>query len=385
MSLFRHPALAAIDWRTVFLSLPRRRFTPAELARAVPEPMSPTVRLSVALNLALPTAAILWVFGRDGPWVVPAVTVVLVALLSWLGLRAWANPSARVPRLGYWLMPLACGLVFGWLLKGQQLAREATAALAVLMISGSFGLWFVIVYRHQYVQMRLAEMDERDRALEMARRLTAAQLEPHFLFNTLASLQHWVATRDDRATPLLEALTGYLRATLPMFSRPTLTLADETEVVRRYLQVMQARLGDRLAWRLHVAPELATLELPPGIVLTLVENAVVHGIEPTLHGGQVSVSAVRLGDAAVVVVEDDGAGLAPDAADGLGLRNCRERLALTRGATAALSLGPRGAGGCRAELRLPWPPDPAHRGAATRAAATDSAAAGGAAGVPAHE
>jgi signal transduction histidine kinase len=344
--------IRSIDWRTVFMLPPSRRFTPAELARALPEPMSPSVKISVLLNMALPAVALVVAFGRQGPWPVPAAMLAFLLLLAWLGLRAWADPSAPLARHGCWLLPLAAGAVAGWLLASRSVPRQATAALAIEIVIGSFGLWFAVVHRHQYVQMRLAELDERERAVEMARRLAAAQLEPHFLFNTLASLQHWVSTRDERAAPLLEALTGYLRATLPMFARPTLPLADEAEAVRRYLRVMQARLGARLAWRIDIDPALADLPLPPGLVLTLVENAVEHGIEPQLAGGELALEARREGDEAVLVVHDNGPGPPDDAREGLGLANSRQRLALTHGEGARLVIGRGPAGGCRAELRV---------------------------------
>jgi hypothetical protein len=346
-------AAAGIDWRTVFMLLPQRRFTTEELRRAIPGPMSRSVKLSIAFNLAVPTAALMLAFGKEGPWIVPVAMLVFVALFAWVGLRAWADPSAPAARRGYWIVPLSSGFFAGWLVKAGELPRTGTVALAMLALIGSLGLWFIIVHRHQYVQMRLAELAERERAVEMARRLAAAQLEPHFLFNTLASLQHWVSTGDPRAAPLLEALTGYLRATLPMFARPTLALADEAEAVRRYLQVMQARLGERLAWEVQIDPALHTLPVPPGLLLTLIENAVEHGIEPQIGGGTVQLRAGVQGTEAVLVVEDTGAGLRGDAREGLGLTNARERLALTHGPAARLAIDRAPAGGCRAELHLP--------------------------------
>ncbi|MBL8347536.1 MAG: histidine kinase [Rubrivivax sp.] len=350
------PAASGIDWRTVFMLLPQRRFTAEELRRAIPGPMSLSMKLSIAFNLAVPTVALMVAFGKEGPWIVPVAMLVFVALFTWVGLRAWVDPSAPAARRGYWLVPLGSGFIAGWLVKTGELPRTGTVALAMLALIGSLGLWFVIVHRHQYVQMRLAELAERERAVEMARRLAAAQLEPHFLFNTLASLQHWVGTGDARAAPLLEALTGYLRATLPMFTRPTLALADEAEAVRRYLQVMQARLGARLRWEVRIDPALQALPVPPGLLLTLVENAVEHGIEPQIGGGEVHLHAAVQDGVAVLVVEDTGAGLAGNAPEGLGLTNARERLALTHGPAARLALAAGPAGGCRAELRLPLPP-----------------------------
>jgi sensor histidine kinase YesM len=153
--------------------------------------------------------------------------------------------------------------------------------------------------------------------------------------------------------PLGQALVGYLRATLPLFDRPLLALGEEARAAEHYLRVMQLRLGQRLAWRIDIEPALAALPLPPGLVLALVENAVEHGVEPQPAGGEVALTATREGHEAVVVVQDNGPGLAPGARDGVGLANSRERLALTHGSAARLTLAAAEGGGCRAEVRVP--------------------------------
>jgi LytS/YehU family sensor histidine kinase len=348
-------ALVALDWRTLLMLPPKRRFTPEELRRAAPEPLSASLKASALLNLALPLVVMLWAFGGDAHWLFSVLMLLFFVLLGAAGWAAWSNPSSRIARWSYWIIPALVMLVAGTL-KDTIGHRAALMSLALTLVMGSLVVWFILVYRHQYVAMRLTELDERERAVEMARRLAAAQLEPHFLFNTLASLQHWVATRDERAAPLLEALTGYLRATLPMFARPTIALADEAEAVRRYLQVMQARLGTRLSWRIEVDAQLQALPLPPGLLLTLVENAVEHGIEPLIGGGEVMLRGRIDGAEAVIEVQDDGTGLAADAREGLGLANVRERLTLTQGPAARLTIEPAVPRGCRAELRLPLKP-----------------------------
>jgi LytS/YehU family sensor histidine kinase len=164
-----------------------------------------------------------------------------------------------------------------------------------------------------------------------------------------------VDTQDDRASSLLTALTGYLRATLPMFKRPTLALHEELLAVERYLQVMQARMGKRLTWQIDAAPELRDLALPPGVLLTLVENAILHGLEPLLAGGEVRLSAQVRGNQAHLDVVDNGCGLDDQAADGVGLSNIRQRLALACGDSAKLELRSAPPRGVWAHLELPWP------------------------------
>lgn len=218
----------------------------------------------------------------------------------------------------------------------------------------------------QREQERLRLLQERDlaarQAAEARLRLLQAQIQPHFIFNTLAALQHWVDTADPRAGPLLRALSGFLRQSVTLLERPEVPLDDELRLVRTYGEIMQARLGARLALALDVQPGLQGLKLPPGLLLTLVENAIEHGLAPTLSGGTVRVEVRREGTAQVLRVIDDGAGLGDEpAVFGVGLRNSHERLATMYGAHAQLAVQGRPEGGTCAEVRID---DPAPEAAA---------------------
>jgi LytS/YehU family sensor histidine kinase len=272
----------------------------------------------------------------------------------WLWRRPW-----RGPLLTACLVILSLTVVFALAIRWRLPVREERYWTAVLLGGGVAAmttfLWFLVVWRAQRIESRLTELAERERAIEMAQRLASAQIEPHFLFNTLASLQHWVQTKDDRAATLLDALTGYLRATLPMFAQPLLPLTDEVEAVRRYLQVMQARLGARLAVTIEITPTLNAVMLPPAVLLTLAENAVQHGVEPRVQGGLISIRGRIHNGRAVIEVRDDGAGPPAAMTDGVGLANVRARLALTHGDTARLAITAAPEGGCLATLTLPLP------------------------------
>lgn len=348
-----------IDWSQLWYPGPPRAFTPEEMARAGADAPSRTLLAMLALNLTLLTLVAALV-APQGQGLAVVLTIVLLTAGAagpawWLWWRPWRRP-----------LNLAClavavaMLVSALLLRFAFPERESRAGLTVVFATGgglmTLMLWFLVVWRSQQIESRLAAQAEREQAIEMARRLAAAQLEPHFLFNTLASLQHWVDTGDARASALLKALTGYLRATLPMFKRPQQALADELEAVERYLQVMQARLGARLDWHIEVEPALRTCLLPSGVLLTLVENAVQHGIEPSVAGGQVVVRARPEGASAVIEVLDDGPGPPPDPVEGVGLTNVRQRLALVAGPAAALGLARGPGGGCVARLTLPRTP-----------------------------
>jgi LytS/YehU family sensor histidine kinase len=272
---------------------------------------------------------------------------------------AWRDPGHRGLRWSYYLLPAVMGLGLAVVARHVvPLEKQELIAIASVAIAASLCLWFAIVYRHKFVEMRLRELDERDRAVAMARQLAAAQIQPHFLFNSLASLQHWVQAKDDRAAPMLDALTGFLRATLPLFDRERLALGDEAQAVQRYLQVMQLRLGERLAFTLDIEPRAAAVPVPPGLLLTLVENAIEHGVQPALRGATVAVSARVDGDRVVVEVRDDGAGLDPGATDGVGLANSRQRLAQAWGLVATLSLQGAPGAGCIARIDFPFNDSP---------------------------
>ncbi len=348
-----------IDWSQLWYPGRRQPFTPEQMARAGADGPSRTLQVLVVFNVLLLVAAV-GLVAPPGQGTAMTVSVVLLSLLGvvlawWLWWRPWRRPLLVAS------LAVAAGMVLAALAVRQLFPLRESREGLVLVFSASgcvlvLLLWFLAVWRAQQIEARLAEQAEREQAIEMARRLAAAQLEPHFLFNTLASLQHWVDTRDERASPLLAALTGYLRATLPMFKRPTQPLGDELLAVERYLQVMQARLGARLAWTIEVDAAMRALPLPSGVLLTLVENAVHHGIEPTVAGGTVRVRALRRGSGADIEVIDDGPGPPELQADGVGLTNVRQRLALVAGPAAGLTLTRGPAGGCVARLTLPGAP-----------------------------
>ncbi|GAB4118345.1 MAG: hypothetical protein Fur0014_19590 [Rubrivivax sp.] len=207
----------------------------------------------------------------------------------------------------------------------DELARKATL-LVPLTLAAAAGMLVLAWGVARVRQDLLARARTERQAAEARLKLLQAQIQPHFIFNTLAALQHWVDTGDARAPALLRTLSSFLRGSTELLGRPEVTLGEEAETVRQYLQIMQARLGERLRFEVEVAPGVASTALPPGLLLTLVENAVEHGVAPALAGGTVTLRAACEGPAVVVRVRDDGVGLAPQWRPGTGLANARERL-----------------------------------------------------------
>jgi signal transduction histidine kinase len=191
-------------------------------------------------------------------------------------------------------------------------------------------------------------------ALEARLTVLQAQIEPHFLFNTLANVRRLCEVDPERGRQMLGSLLDYLRAALPAMRRPSAALAEEFELVRAYLSVLQHRMGDRLQFRIELSEHLAEAPIPPLILPTLVENAIRHGLGPLPEGGTITVHAVKDNSHVVVSVADDGAGFQAESGSGVGLANTRARLSALFGNAASLSLRGNEPRGVIAEVRLPY-------------------------------
>jgi signal transduction histidine kinase len=206
--------------------------------------------------------------------------------------------------------------------------------------------------RADSLQFALEKATLERQALDAQLRLLHAQIEPHFLFNTLANVQALVESKSERAAPVLRHLIAYLRAAMPQLNDTVATLASEIRLVRAYLELMHLRMPDRLRFEIALAPELEGVRFPTMALLTLVENAVRHGIDTSEEGGRIEVGGRR--DAAsgevTLWVADTGVGMAETAAQGTGLANLRARLLAFYGADARLDLHAVMPHGVRAEI-----------------------------------
>jgi signal transduction histidine kinase len=337
-------------------------------AQALQQRLAGRDGLWLAAALAAGLAAAAWGLRSAG---VPLAWALLVALLFVAGSalamrRAWLQPerfdARTLRRLALLMLVATYAGALGGMAPGlwatdpggrvdQMLSAlwRATPAQLVAGLALLLLLWVVAAGRRAQMQRALAqsrleaERDAAARAAAEARlKLLQAQIQPHFLFNTLAALQHWVDMGDARAAPLLRALTGFLRGSTELMARDVVTLADELPLAHHYLDIMRARLGaDRLAMHFDIEPACMPQPLPPALLLTLLENAIEHGITPSLHGGRVDIRAQRLAAGCFELsVADSGVGLAPGWHDGVGLANARERLMHRFGPAAHLELQP---------------------------------------------
>jgi sensor histidine kinase YesM len=203
--------------------------------------------------------------------------------------------------------------------------------------------------RADLAAMRIAR-DEADLRLAVLQ----AQVEPHFLFNTLASVRSLVRSDPDRAGATIDALSDYLRATLPRLRDAGVqnaTLAEQLDICARYLDLMNVRMDGRLRIVMDIPEALRQTAFPPLILISLVENAVKHGLEPKSGPGVIAIRAqARPNGGLEIAVEDDGVGLSLGPSHGVGLANVRAQLQNRFGAQASLTIANRPEGGARAAI-----------------------------------
>jgi LytS/YehU family sensor histidine kinase len=213
--------------------------------------------------------------------------------------------------------------------------------------------------RRQALAFELERSELERQALDARLHLLQAQVAPHFLFNTLANVQALVDSASPRASTVLRSLVAYLRAAVPLLHEPTTTFDREAQLVEAYLELMHMRMPDRLRFALRVDESARALRCPPATLLTLVENAVRHGIDPSEEGGAIEIEVRRRGHRCLVRVGDSGVGLRPtDGGLGTGLANLREGLRLMFGDDARLRVSAQEPRGVVAELDLPAREEP---------------------------
>ena len=234
-------------------------------------------------------------------------------------------------------------------LAGLPDLQVLACAFIVGMLALGLPLWQAQVRAHaqQVAALRHAVLAAELKALQ-------AQIEPHFLYNTLANTRYLARHDPERAAQMLEHLIAYLHSALPDMRSRDSTLGREFDLAGHYLALMAIRFGQRLQYSLDCPPALAATPVPPLLLMTLVENAVKHGVERKPGPVRVTLDAQQAGEAVTVTVGDDGAGLAATVpGDGVGLHNLRRRLVALYGERAGFSLARTAAGVTEAVLRLP--------------------------------
>ena len=277
-----------------------------------------------------------------------------------LGARAQTMNPWQL-KLFYWGTPLigwGIAMPFAFWLTGAARAVEGEPGLRTTPLGALAFALLVMAIFFGFFAIRARQLRAERQAAEAQLRLLQAQMEPHFLFNTLANVVSLMEADAPRAKAMLESFTDYLRASLISLRAPTHALGAELDLVEAYLRVVQVRMEGRLRYRIEVPVALRRQQVLALSVQPLVENAVVHGLEPSIDGGEIVLSARIEAAMLVLRVRDDGIGLAdaprsPRAGSGTALNNIRARLLQVHGSLAALQIEAAPPHGVLATLTLP--------------------------------
>jgi signal transduction histidine kinase len=223
----------------------------------------------------------------------------------------------------------------------------------------------VIMNTQRKAQAKVAVAEEATEREALKRQLTEArlttmqaQVEPHFLFNTMASVDHLIEVAPQRASQMQKSLIQYLRAAMPHMRDTTSNMGREAQLVKSYLEILKFRMEERLEFAVDVPPGLASAEIPPMMLLSLVENAIKHGLEPKPEGGRIDVKAEIAHGKLRVSVADTGLGFmptnAPTRGTGVGLANINERLAMLYPGQAQLVVTANQPSGTLCTIELPY-------------------------------
>jgi sensor histidine kinase YesM len=290
-------------------------------------------------------------------------------------LDGWPRRAKGLPRLMYSMALMAFSVMFGvsvgnWILRGVNPLKLLTSVgvlTELLIISAAVALLLYMVRRA--ADRRVDEARQKEFIASSARMLAEArlkalqaQIEPHFLYNTLANVVSLIGPRPAQAQHMLERFIDYLRASLAASRSEQATLASEAKLIAAYLDVLAVRMGERLRYRIDIPDTLSQFVIAPMLLQPVVENAISHGLEPKVEGGEIVVSARIDGAHVCVQVSDTGAGLnesaRPKPGGGVGLSNLRERLGTLYGGSARVELLENQPSGMTVRLMLPMNASP---------------------------
>jgi LytS/YehU family sensor histidine kinase len=268
------------------------------------------------------------------------------------GMLRWAVLSITLPAS----VALGMSLSFAFTGVGNWSDQHVLTTMALGLFFGVIGAITLLLAERietEVRQRKLIKGESEKREIEAHLKLLQAQIEPHFLFNTLANVSSLIDSDPALAKRLLERLNDWLRVALARARSERTTLGDELDMLENYLQILKIRFGERLRWHIEASEAARQAAFPPMLLQPLVENAVRHGIEPKIGGGEIGIRAGIVGAALHIEVSDSGVGLVGNEAGGAGLSNVRARLAALFGDAGRLALENKMGGGVSATLELP--------------------------------
>ncbi|MDH5445504.1 MAG: histidine kinase [Gammaproteobacteria bacterium] len=232
--------------------------------------------------------------------------------------------------------------------------------LFLALFFGSIVLYFFMSReRHHQAartirEVQIKNLDHEKQIAETQLQLLQAQIEPHFLFNSLSNVISLIESEPDKARLMLESLTRYLRSSLSRSQDRQGCLQDELDLIENYFKILQIRMGERLQYSINVDKTLLSCPFPIMLLQPLVENAIKHGLEPLAEGGRVELSITRAEDQLKITVSDNGVGLKEGDLKGFGLMNVRKRLQSLYGDAAQLEIQDNSPRGVIIRIEMPY-------------------------------
>lgn len=292
-----------------------------------------------------------------------------IYFIGGLTIEGWVNRQSRFVLVAYYSGCATLGVLIGWLIGSTLLDINIPSimgktswllGLAFNSIIISLIILAIYISREKKLMAEMAQERERARFAEMERsatlanlRMLQAQIEPHFLFNTLANVTSLIHPAPDQAKHMLESFITYLRGSLATSREETTTLEREFSLMKDYLDILRIRMGERLQVEIDLPDDLNQAAVPPMLIQPLVENAIKHGLEPKVEGGTLRLSATRDNANIRIVIADSGLGFSGATSSGVGLRNVRERLTALFGDGGRLAVEENAGGGTRVVITVP--------------------------------
>lgn len=256
------------------------------------------------------------------------------------------------------------GAIVGTILGSSAIGMRPSALFGerfpfftqVVLLGILFGVLvsYVFVSLERISEERLQRIEMEKAAMEAELRLVQSQMEPHFLFNTLANVRSLIDIDPRRAGEMLETFVAFLRSTLRTGRERTVPLEQELDVVKSYLGLYAMRMGERLRYKIDLPEALRDVPVPPLLIQPLVENAIKHGLEKSVQGGEVVIAVERADGTIRIRVVDSGVGIRETAGgSGIGLENVRRRLAIMYGDAGRLVIGENSPSGVKVVIELP--------------------------------
>lgn len=284
----------------------------------------------------------LYLFNPERPAVLLVIIFVAMVTGSIIGVFlgstiAGFNTSVLVrDGFGHVIHAVLLGLLFGSIISYFFFSRQS------------------ISYKEALIQEeKIKRLISEKKVAETNLRLLQAQIEPHFLFNTLSNILSLLDTDQTKGKSMLEDLIHYLRSSLSKTREKTSTIGHEVEMIRAYINIFKVRMGDRLRYNINVPESIKGFPFPPMLVQPLVENAIKHGLEPRIEGGEISFSAEEGGGILRLEISDTGLGFNENGEIGVGLSNVKERLQSLYGDKGRLILEENQPSGLKAIIEIP--------------------------------